>query len=141
MRQHILVEPPATMAPIRTCNRRGAIAALLEGDVAVRGMIVGGIQLELGPCGWDEGAALHATFEGGGERDEMGRVGCQVHGCERVVEVRACGAVAVPVVVVEEVGALVPALVMQIDARAVVFFGIVRFGGGDVLDHLYLVRG
>lgn len=62
-------------------------------------------------------------------------------GFEGVVEIRAGGAVAVPVVVVEKVGAWFPALVVQIYARAVVVVGSVRLGGADVLDHFHLVHG
>lgn len=61
------------------------------------GVVVGGGELELDPGGGEEGGALEAAFEGGGEGDEGGGVGAEGGGFFRVGEVGAGGAGAVPV--------------------------------------------
>ena len=75
------------------------------------GVVAGGGDLEFGPRGGELGAALDAAFEGCGEADEEGAVGVDFDDGVRVVEVGACGAVAVPVVVVEGVGLLLVGVV------------------------------
>lgn len=55
-----------------------------------------------------------------------------------MVEVCARGAVAVPVVVVEEIRALLMAFVVQIYPWTAVVGGFVRGSGGDVFDEFYL---
>ena len=94
--QDVLVEAVAAAAAVRRGDDGGAVAALLEGDVAVRGAIVGGGELEFDPGGGEEGGALDAAFERGGEGDEGGGVGGHGGGFFRVGEVGAGGAVAVP---------------------------------------------
>ena len=96
-------ETVAALAAVRGANRCRTIAALLETDIAVRRAVVACADLELDPCGWEVRAALDATFEAFGEADEGGLVGAEFGGFEGVVEVCAGGAVAVPVVVEEEV--------------------------------------
>lgn len=102
-RENIFREAVAPATPVRGANGRGPIAALLETNVPVRGAVVVGGDLELGPGGGELGAALDAALEGFGEGDEGG--GVCVEGDDGVwaVEVCARGAVAVPVVVVEGV--------------------------------------
>ena len=103
--QHILNKPIAPPAPVRRRNSRCAIAALFDGDISVRSVIVGSIELELHPRGGDLGSPLEAALEGCGEGDEERFRGLHTSGFERVREVCAGGAVAVPEIVVEEVGA------------------------------------
>lgn len=91
------MEAIAAIAAVRGSDGGGAVAALLEGDVAVGGVVVGGRELEFDPCGWEGGAALDAAFEGGGEGDEGCVVGADGGCFFGVGEVGAGGAVAVPV--------------------------------------------
>lgn len=104
--QDILAEPTASAATIRGIDCRSAVTALFQADVAVRGIVVAGADLELHPRSWQLGSALHTPFETCGESNEgtcAGTNGCGVGG---MVEVCAGGAVAVPEVVVEIVGLL-----------------------------------
>lgn len=77
--QDILAEPTASTAPVRRIDRRRAIAALLEADVAVGGTVVAGADLELDPGGWQLGSALHTSFETCWKAHEGACTG--IHGC------------------------------------------------------------
>ena len=70
----------------------------------MRAVVVGCIELELHPCRGDLRPALQPTFEVCGERYEDCFARIDVCGFKGVREVGACGAVAVPEVVIEEVG-------------------------------------
>lgn len=94
----------------------GTIVALLDADVAVRGPVIGRLQLEFGPGGGDEPAALDAAFEAEGEADEGFLLAGYGHGFQGLVEIRARGAVAVPVVVEEEIGVVALGSVVEYDA-------------------------
>lgn len=135
MRDDILAEPPhRALAPL---DRRRPIATLLQRDVAVREMVIGRFALEFHPRRGDELPSLHATFEGGGEGDEVRGVGGEMLVFERVVEVGARGAVSVPVVVVEVVGAGFGGGVVQVDADA----GVVGFWGRELFGCFVGGRG
>ena len=111
---------------VRPLDRRRAIATLLQRDIPVRGMVIGSLALELDPGRRDDGPALDPALETRRQRDEMAGLGRQFDALERVIEVGPRGAVAVPVVVVEEVGARLGRFVVQVDAHfALVLLGLV----------------
>lgn len=92
-------------------------------------MIITRLELKLNPRGGDQRPALESPLESRGERHEGGFLRGQRDGFERVREVGAGGAVAVPEVVVEEVGAGLGGFVGEDDAGAVVeggAFGVIR---------------
>lgn len=68
--EYVFVEAVAPVAAVRRGDGRGAVAALFEADVAVRGVVVRGRELEFDPGCGEGSAPLDATFEGGGEGDE-----------------------------------------------------------------------
>ena len=96
--EYVFVEPVAAIAAVRRGDRGGAVAALLEADVAVRRMVVGRGQLEFDPGGWQGGASLDAAFESRREGDEGCGGWADGGGFFGVRKVCAGGAVAVPVV-------------------------------------------
>lgn len=123
----IVLEAVEPAAPVGARDRGRAVAALLQGDVPVCAAVVVGADLEFDPGGGELGAALDAAFKGGGEGDEEGVVGVDGGDGVWAIEVGACGAVAVPVVVVEGELLIFVSVVAQDDAWAA------DLGGGDVL--------
>lgn len=97
----VLSETTLAVTAIRGSNLSGAVTALLDTDITMSAMVVAGIELELGPCGWDLCASLDAAFEGRGEAHPLGGVGLDSYVLEGVRKVGPGGAVAVPEVVVE----------------------------------------
>ncbi len=127
---------------VRPLDSRRAIATLLQRDIPVRRMVIGSLALEFDPGRRNDGTALDPALETRRQRDEMAGLGRQFDALERVIEVGPRGAVAVPVVVVEEVGARLVRFVVQVDAHfALVLLGLVGRRRLEMFHHPDLLHG
>lgn len=127
---------------VRPLDSRRAIATLLQRDIPVRRMVIGSLALEFDPGRRNDGTALDPALETRRQRDEMAGLGRQFDALERVIEVGPRGAVAVPVVVVEEVGARLVRFVVQVDAHfPLVLLGLVGRRRLEMFHHPDLLHG
>lgn len=89
------------------------------------GVVVAGGDLKLNPGRGKLGASLDTAFEGGGKGHVYRGIWAKVDALERVGEVGVGGAVAVGVVVVEEIGAFLVRFVGQDDSGLRAVLGLV----------------
>ena len=129
--QDIVRKSIAPLTPIRRTDGCCSVTTLLKADIAVGGVIVAGADLELRPRSREMCAALNTAFEGLRQGDESSGAGAELDRFEGMIEVGAGGAVAVPVVVVEEVLLLLGGFVAEDYAWAAV--GVAGMGLGNEL--------
>ena len=104
--QDIFGESVGPLGTIGRTDGRCAVTALFETDVAVGCTVVARLDLELNPRSGQVCAALHSALEAQGKAHERCGVWPKLDRLQRVIEVCTGRAVAIPIVIIEEVGFL-----------------------------------